>query len=1066
MMQIATAATPTAAARTLCQTTDLDAALAAIERGDTAAAKQQLQDAIAHRQHLAEQMEAIALTGEAFATVFDRAAAGIAQLDATGRFVKINDRCSELLGYDAEEFTRLTLAELLFAEDCPDLEPALQQLLRGEIQAITYEKRGRHRQGYEVWLHLSLSTMWCPIASADCILLVLQALDSCQIHFVDDLRERQYQAIADALPNAIFQTNLSGTWTFLSPAWTELSGFSLDESLGSSFINFLEPVKVDGAACWAVFQDLLAGGREFVCCEVRSRSQRSNLRSRRLEFSAKRFYDSDGTAIGAIGTLTDITHRCQTEPQLQAAIETVPGLVSWVSPEGNYLGVNDRLANTLHRHPAEIVGENIGFLGENQTFRDFLQAFLASPATHTSQILEAEVDGKFYCYSIAGQKHHCDGDAVLVGIDITQNQRAERALRESEAKFRQLAENIEQVFWMLDLACKKMIYVSPAYEQTWGRPLATVYRPQAWMDTVHPDDYTRVLRAMPRQIRGEYDIEYRILRPNGDVRWIRDRAFPVRDEAGQVYRLAGIAEDITERKQAKAGLETRERYLSALVDMQRHLLAATVDTDLYDEILPILGRVSEATTIYVYENAPDGQSGARLQAQWHSRWPSGSQPTDTTDPAARAAALPKRLEKYAQFSASWSQALQRGEFVSGAIADLDPIESGFFQARGTRWALALPLLVAGKFYGFIGFESLRERNPWGALVKNLLGSAAATLALARERQLNQEVLCQQLTAIEASTDGIFIINPKGQLRYVNPSYHRILGYNAASSLMGCDWQLPYPEETVAAIVTSLQVGGRWSGEVVAQRLGGSTLVAELSMTVTRDREIVGVCRDISERKQAEENLKASLEEKELLLKEVHHRVKNNLQVISSLFHLSTHVIDDPIALSVLEESQNRISSMALIHRKLYQSESLSKINFAEYLRDLIYHLLASYNADPDRIQTELHLESISLNLDAAIPCGLLLNELISNALKHAFPHPRPGRLRIRFVHAPDGNLYLQVADNGIGLPEGFDPDRCTSLGISLIVSLTQQLGGSLKMYNDPGAAFEIAFPQPIERRRF
>ncbi|MEO0948600.1 MAG: PAS domain S-box protein, partial [Cyanobacteria bacterium J06641_5] len=880
------------------------------------------------------------------------------------------------------------------------------------------------------------------------------------------LHEHQYEAIATTLPTAIFQTDLKGVWTFLNPAWTELCGYSLEESFGSSAFNFLKPVGQESRS-WEALHDLLAGRRETLRCEVRCRSKQA--KARRLDFAAKRLYGPDGEAIGVVGTLADITERCQYEDHLHAVAETVPGLVSWVSRDGDYLGVNQRLADVLQRDPAEFVGKSIGFLSGNQAFCKFSLAFLESSATHTSEILETETNGVSHRYSIAGQKYQQGNAAVFVGIDITQSQQAERALRESEARFRQLAEHIEQVFWMRDLASDKMIYVSPAYERTWGQPLSTAYESRAWVDAVHLEDRPHAPNALSQQIRGEYDIEYRILRPGGEVRWIHDRAFPVRDDRGQVYRLAGIAEDITERKRAKATLETRERYLSALVDMQRHLLAAKVDSDLYDEVLAILGRVADVGTIYVYENAPDGQPGARLRAQWQvepARSSSEVSGNTTAAAAADIAALPVQLEAYAQFSPSWSQSLQHGELVNGAVSELDPSERAFFQGRGTRWVLALPLLVAGEFFGFIGFESSKERATWDPLVANLLGSAAATLALARERQLNQEALRQQLTAIEASTDGIFIINPEGQLRYVNPAYHRILGYNTVASPLGSDWQLAYPAETLTAAKTSLRVGGRWSGEVVIQRLDGSTLVAELSLTVTRDREIVGVCRDISERKQAEETLKASLEEKELLLKEVHHRVKNNLQVISSLFNLSAHTIEDPDALAVLAESQNRIASMALIHGKLYQSENLSNIDFAEYIRDLIQHLLASYNADPSRIQTELNVESIALNLDAAIPCGLLFSELISNALKHAFPDRRLGQLQINFANAPEENIILRVADNGIGLPAGFDPDQCSTLGLSLIAALTQQLRGSLKMYNDSGATFEIVFPQPIERKRF
>ncbi len=1060
MVAAETPTTPTAIARALCRTDDLETILGQLDEagsGNLGTLKAQLQAAISRRQHLACQLDP-APTAEALLAVCERTAAGIAQLDPNGRFLKVDPRCNDLLGYSAEEFLQLALADLFVRDgDRASLPVALHQLLAGEIQTVTYEKCCRHRDGRELWLHLSLSSMWCPTLETDCILAAIQTLNNRQYPTNDRLvRERQCQAIVDALPSIAFQTDKSGAWTFLNPAWTALLGYDLGESLGANFLHFLEPVS-DRMACGEDFRQLVEGRRETVRFEVRCRPKDKAQPPRRLEFLAGCLRDRTGEIVGAAGQLTDITERCQNEDRLRAVIDTVPGLVSWVGRDGSYLGVNKRLADTLQRQPEEFIGKDVGFLNENPAFQHFLASFLGSDDTHTSAILESEVNGTARNYSIAGQKYQQGGAAVLVGIDITESKQAERALRESEEKFRQLAENIEQVFWMLDLARKKMIYVSPAYKGTWGRPLETVYRPQAWMDTVHPDDYFGVLKAIPRQIRGEYDIEYRILRPDGEIRWIRDRAFPVRDESGSVYRLAGIAEDVTERKRAKEALEKRERYLTALVDVQRSLLAAGAGGDIYRAVLPTLGRVSEASVVYAYEVASDRPAVACCLARWEAIGAA---------PEGAAAGLSERLD-CDRLPTDWVTALRRGEIVRGTIDDVAPSDRAFFEGRGMQSVLALPLMVGGCFFGFIGLESARSAQAWDRLAIGLLGSAAGTIALARERQLNQEELQQQLTAIEASTDGIFIVNTAGTLRYVNSSYHRILGYHTVDSLVGQDWRLAYPDaESVAAIESALRIGGKWSGEIVGRHLDGSTLSAELSMTVTHDREIVGVCRDISERKQTEETLKASLEEKELLLKEVHHRVKNNLQVISSLFNLSAHTVADPGALAVLAESQNRIGSMALIHGKLYQSENLSNVDFAEYIRDLVYHLLASYNADPGRIQTEIDVNNIALNLDAAIPCGLLLNELISNALKHGFPDSRSGHLRVNFISAPNRYLLLRVADDGVGLPPNFEPEKCTSLGISLIISLTQQLRGSLEMYNDPGATFEITFPQPVERRRF
>jgi len=352
----------------------------------------------------------------------------------------------------------------------------------------------------------------------------------------------------------------------------------------------------------------------------------------------------------------------------------------------------------------------------------------------------------------------------------------------------------------------------------------------------------------------------------------------------------------------------------------------------------------------------------------------------------------------------------------------------------------------------------------------LLSSATAAIALAKERQLAQAQLQRQLTAIETTTDGIFIVNPNGNLQYVNPAYVQMLGYRTPADLLGSDWAAHYlPDENervLAEIAPHLEAAGVWSGEIAARRANGDAFIKELSITVTATGESVGVCRDISERKRAEQQLKDSLEEKDLLLKEVHHQVKNNLQVISSIFSLQSQAIADPQALAIFEESQNRISSMALIHEKLYQSEGLANIDFADYIRDLASHLLASYNVNPDRVATDLRIDNIHLTLDSAIPCGLLINELVSNSLKHAFPGDRGGHISIELGAIAPGTLRLQVTDDGVGLPEGLDLAQTNSLGMCLIDSLTRQLAGTLEVANTPGACLRVTFPQPQERRRF
>ena len=216
-------------------------------------------------------------------------------------------------------------------------------------------------------------------------------------------------------------------------------------------------------------------------------------------------------------------------------------------------------------------------------------------------------------------------------------------------------------------------------------------------------------------------------------------------------------------------------------------------------------------------------------------------------------------------------------------------------------------------------------------------------------------------------------------------------------------------------------------------------------------------------------LEASLAEKEVLLKEIHHRVKNNLQVISSLLNLQADHVTDKMAFQMFKESQNRVRSMALIHEKLYQSEDLARIDFAEYIRDLAHYLLRMYGVGTHNVRLEINVEDASLGIDTAIPCGLIVNELVSNSLKYAFPigggafdgRSEPeGEIRIDLRSDNGGNLMLTVSDSGVGFPDNLDFRETESLGLQLVNTLTEQLEGSIELDRTGGTKFKITFEEP------
>lgn len=222
---------------------------------------------------------------------------------------------------------------------------------------------------------------------------------------------------------------------------------------------------------------------------------------------------------------------------------------------------------------------------------------------------------------------------------------------------------------------------------------------------------------------------------------------------------------------------------------------------------------------------------------------------------------------------------------------------------------------------------------------------------------------------------------------------------------------------------------------------------------------IGIALDITERKHAEEQVEASLREKEALIKEMSHRVTNNLQVITSLLNLQAGYIADEPARRVFMESQNRLKALALIHEKLYQSEDLTSIDFSGYLRNLVVHLFHAYKINAHAVALQINVDSIILDIDRAIPCGLIVNELVSNALKYAFPNGKAGEIRIDLHEDEEKRLTLMISDNGVGFPAEMDFRQTASLGMQLVNTLTDQIGGTIALTRNNGTVFKLMFRQ-------
>ncbi|MGH8056239.1 MAG: sensor histidine kinase, partial [Candidatus Entotheonellia bacterium] len=322
--------------------------------------------------------------------------------------------------------------------------------------------------------------------------------------------------------------------------------------------------------------------------------------------------------------------------------------------------------------------------------------------------------------------------------------------------------------------------------------------------------------------------------------------------------------------------------------------------------------------------------------------------------------------------------------------------------------------------------------------------------------------------IEAEPECVMLVGCDGEVLEMNPAGLAMIEAEHTLAIVGHSLDpivTPAYREAFRALVHRVCEGQTGTLEFEIIGLRGSYRWLEMRAVPFRNASedtlvLLGITRDITQRKAAEERILGALREKEVLLKEIHHRVKNNLQIVSSLLSLQANQIQDQQAREMLKETQRRVKSMSFIHERLYRSSNLAQIDFAEYIRELANDLLHSYHISADRITLGLTLADALLSIETALPCGLILNELISNCLKHAFPAGRTGEIRIELHSRPDGMFVLTVSDNGIGLPQGLDFRTTTSLGLQLVVTLTEQVRGTIELDRHEGTTFRLLFAEP------
>ena len=364
---------------------------------------------------------------------------------------------------------------------------------------------------------------------------------------------------------------------------------------------------------------------------------------------------------------------------------------------------------------------------------------------------------------------------------------------------------------------------------------------------------------------------------------------------------------------------------------------------------------------------------------------------------------------------------------------------------------------------FINGQRLTKLN---AVIKTSIDIIKSTEEINRmHRELKEREALLSAT-LESTADGILVVNNEGKIVSYNQNFIKMWGIPEKIMQIGED------NQALAFVLMQLKDPDKFLNRV--HELYSDTDAESFDMVYFKDGRVferyskpqkienktvgrVWSFRDISAAKIKDDQLQASLREKEMMLREIHHRVKNNLQIISSLLNMQSQYIKDPNSVEHFRISQNRVRTMAMIHEKLYGSKDLSKIEFGPFFKQLSTHIFNSYGIPPNTIKLNVIADDVFLDIDTAVPCGLLINEIISNSLKHAFPDQSAGNIEIEMNKDKDGFYILNISDNGIGLPDGVHPSNSNSLGLKLINTLSKQLGSEMKLETNHGTRYHLKF---------
>jgi PAS domain S-box-containing protein len=712
----------------------------------------------------------------------------------------------------------------------------------------------------------------------------------------------------------------------------------------------------------------------------------------------------------------------QTQKYTRSLIDSSLDMICASDKDGYITEFNLAAQRTFGYTAEEVVGKHVSMLYASPEERLRVnEEIIHTKGSYAGEILNIKKNGeKFTAYLSASVLLNEEGQvigAMGVSRDITSLKKAERELRLSEEKYRAIYNQAYIGIARVGLRNGEFIEVNQRLCDILGYSREELIKMTTW-DITYPEDLYTSLPERREFLGKKLDklsTEKRYVHKSGSVIYTNLTISLVRDANGNPDYFVSVYQDITERKQAEEQLRVSEERYRAIYN-QAFIGIAQVGLNgeflqVNEQLCHIMGYTREELYNMSFMDITHQDSKDESQ-------------------------------KY------------RSELIEGKLENFT-LEKKYVHKNGT--------VIYANLTSSLVRDS--EGNP------DYFVSVFQDITDRRKTEEKIELQAAKLNAIiESSSHLIWTADREIRLTSFNKNYFdQIYKMYKVQPYVG----LPL---TSGRMVSTDDYNDFWHKKYelafqgVPQHFETSMSDNEGKVTWreiylnpiygpdNRITEVSGIGHDITEKKQSEEKIKQSLKEKEVLLKEVHHRVKNNLQVISSILNLQSSYIKDQNTLNLLKESQNRIKSMAFIHESLYQTKDFTSINFSEYVVNLSKNLVHSYSSYDNDIELRLDIDNVFLNLDLAIPCGLIINELVSNSLKYAFPDKAEGEIVVG-LRVEDDNIKLVISDNGIGLPKHIDYRNTESLGLQLVVTLVDQLNGAIKLDNKRGTKYTIVFKQ-------